>query len=181
MLRRTLNIISILAVTGAAMLSGPSPAQDTTQPREPKSYGYGNWTIREDLTNNGYVLIGQSSDDKQGQLWLQCDQKGTLTLLVPMFGRPTSESWQRSQIVNVRSDDFAPRQFGLIVFQNFVAMATKTEQERTGDVTAFMSAVGAAKRTFVLSFDQTSYEFDVAQLPAARTRFAELCNRIASR
>jgi hypothetical protein len=64
-----------------------------------------------------------------------------------------------------------------IVFDNFVAVAIDYEGARNDKVADFLDVLHAAKETVTISYADRSFDYDVAQLPAAQLRFQELCNR----
>jgi hypothetical protein len=138
---------------------------------------FGKWEIREGLIGNTYLLIGESARDGEGYFWLHCDQNKLITIAVPLLER--REAWDRlrSYAITIRSDTGLKREMSLIVFENFVAVAIDYEGAHNGNVAGFLEVLRAAKETVTIAYAQRNYDYDVAQLPAARARFRELCNR----
>jgi hypothetical protein len=89
----------------------------------------------------------------------------------------TRQNTLKSQIVTLRVDDSAPRAFSFLIFESFVAMATELPGTTDSRVKAFLDALRDARTSLELTYDQTSHQFDVAQLPNARARFLTLCGR----
>lgn len=137
---------------------------------------FDNWEIRQPPGNKSYFLIGQPSDGS-GQLWLQCEHKSFLTVAISMTGKAGRQGSQKSQNVAVQIDEAAPRQFNFVVFESFVALATETPGASDDRVAGFLGALRDVRSSLVLTYDQTSHQFDVAQLQKARLRFLGLCGR----
>ena len=137
---------------------------------------FDNWEVRQPAGNKSYFLVGQPSDGS-GQLWLQCEHKSFLTVAISMTGKAGRQGSQKSQNVSLQIDEAPPRQFNFIVFESFVALATETPGMADDRVAAFLDALRDAKNSLVLTYDKTSHQFDVAQLPKARLRFLSLCGR----
>lgn len=137
---------------------------------------FDNWEIRQPPGNKSYFLVGQPSDGS-GQLWLQCEHKSFLTVAISMTGKAGRQGSQKSQNVALQYDQAEPRKFNFIVFESFVALATETPGASDDRVEAFLNAMRDARSSLVLTYDQTSHQFDVAQLPKARARFLGLCGR----
>lgn len=137
---------------------------------------FDNWEIRQPPGNKSYFLIGQPSDGS-GQLWLQCEHKSFLTVAISMTGKAGRQGSQKSQNVALQIDQAEPRKFNFVVFESFVALATETPGASDDRVEAFLGAMRDARSSLVLTYDQTSHQFDVAQLPKARARFLGLCGR----
>jgi hypothetical protein len=139
-------------------------------------YTFGNWEIRKGLLNNTYLLIGESVGDGEGHFWLHCNQKNMITVAVPLAER-TGQERLRSQAVTIRSDTGISRAMNLLVFESFVAVAIDYDGGRK--VADFVDVLRAAKETVTISYAHKSYEYNVTYLPAARARFAQLCNQMA--
>jgi hypothetical protein len=141
---------------------------------------FDNWEVRQAPGTKNYFLIGMPTD-KAGQLWLMCEEKNFLTVAVSMGGKGTRQNTRqntlKSQIVTLRVDDSAPRAFSFLIFESFVAMATELPGTTDSRVKAFLDALRDARTSLELTYDQTSHQFDVAQLPNARARFLTLCGR----
>jgi hypothetical protein len=140
---------------------------------------FDNWEIRQPAGNKSFFLIGQPADGS-GQLWLQCEHKSFLTVAISMTGKAGRKGSQKSQNVGLQVDEAAPRQFNFIVFESFVALATDSPGLSDDRVAAFLDAMRDARSSLVLSYDETSHQFDVSQLSKARTRFLKLCGRSTS-
>ncbi len=140
---------------------------------------YDNWAIRQLQDDRTYILVGQATGKQRGHLWLHCNQQGLLTVAVPMLDKAKRREPLRSQLVSVKSDDSSLRELSLMVFESFVAIAMDYDKSRDTRVAAFVDGLGNARDTFALSYDRTTLEFNVRQFPAARTRFFELCARLA--
>jgi hypothetical protein len=137
---------------------------------------FNNWEVRQLPGNNTYFLVGEPLDSV-GQLWLQCEHKSFLTVAVSMSGKGGRQGLQKSQVVTLKVDDAAPRDFNFIVFESFVAMATEFPGATDERVSGFMEALRDVKNNLVLTYDHTSHQFGVADLPKARARFLQLCGR----
>jgi hypothetical protein len=137
---------------------------------------FGKWEIRKGLIDHTYLLVGESAPDGEGHFWLHCDQNNLITIAVPLVERPGSDRL-RSQGITIRSDTGLKRAMSLIVFENFVAIAIDYEGARNDKVADFLDVLHAAKETVTISYADRSFDYDVAQLPAAQSRFQELCNR----
>jgi hypothetical protein len=137
---------------------------------------FDNWEVRHTPGSKNYFLIGIPAD-KAGQFWLMCEERNILTVAVSMGGKGTQRSLQKSQLVTLRVDDSAPRSFSFLIFESFVALATEFPGTADSRVSAFMDALRDVKNSLVLTYDQTSHQFDVTQLPGARDRFLKLCGR----
>jgi hypothetical protein len=142
---------------------------------------YDNWAIRQLKDDKTYILVGQATGRQHGHLWLHCNAQGLLTVAVPMVEKAKKRERLRSQILSVRSDDSAMRELSLTVFESFVAIAMDYDKSRDERVAAFVDGLGNASNTFAVSYDRTTLEFNVRQFRPARTRFFELCDRMASK
>jgi hypothetical protein len=140
---------------------------------------FNNWEVRQPPGNKSYFLIGQPADGS-GQLWLQCEHNSFLTVAISMTGRAGRKGSQKSQNVALQVDESAPRQFNFVVFESFVALATDTPGASDVRVAAFLNALRDVRNSLVLTYDETSHQFDVAQLQRARSRFLKLCGRSVS-
>jgi hypothetical protein len=138
-----------------------------------------NWEVRQPPGNKSYFLIGQPADGS-GQLWLQCEHNSFLTVAISMTGKAGRKGSQKSQNVGLQVDESAPRQFNFVVFESFVALATEMPGASDDRVAAFLDALRDARSSLVLTYDETSHQFDVAQLQKARSRFLKLCGRTVS-
>ena len=174
----------VLAAIGS-MLAMPAWAEDgaPADVANPEAFRqgllldtFGKWQIREGLANNTYLLIGGSTGDAEGHFWLHCDKKNLITVALPLAERPGSDRL-RSQAITIRSDTGLKRAMSLIVFENFVAIAIDYEGARNDKVADFLDVLHAAKETVTISYADRNFDFDVAQLPAAQSRFQELCNQ----
>jgi hypothetical protein len=137
---------------------------------------FDNWEIRQPAGNKSFFLIG-NPEDGSGQLWLQCEHKSFLTVAISMTGKAGRQGSQKSQNVGLQIDDGKTQQFNFIVFESFVALATETPGLSDNRVAAFLDALRDVKNSLVLTYDQTAHQFDVKQLPKARSRFLGLCGR----
>jgi hypothetical protein len=137
---------------------------------------FGKWEIRKGLIGHTYLLVGESAPDGEGHFWLHCDKKNLITVAMPLVERPGSDRL-RSHAITIRSDTGLKRAMSLIVFENFVAIAIDYEGARNDKVADFLDVLHAAKETVTISYADRSFDYDVAQLPAAQSRFQELCNQ----
>jgi hypothetical protein len=96
---------------------------------------------------------------------------------ISMTGKAGRKGSQKSQNVGLQVDESAPRQFNFVVFESFVALATEMPGASDDRVAAFLDALRDARSSLVLTYDETSHQFDVAQLQKARSRFLKLCGR----
>lgn len=140
---------------------------------------FDNWEIRQPPGNKSYFLIGQPVDGS-GQLWLQCEHKSFLTVAISMTGKAGRKGSQKSQNVALQVDESVPRQFNFVVFESFVALATETPGASDDRVAGFLDALRDVRSSLILTYDETSHQFDVAQLQKARSRFLKLCGRSLS-
>jgi len=122
------------------------------------------------------VLVGESAATGEGHFWLHCDQNNLITVAVPLIERTGSDRL-RSHAITIRADTGLEREMSFIVFDNFVAVAIDYEGARNDKVADFLDVLHAAKETVTISYADRSFDYDVAQLPAAQSRFQELCNR----
>jgi len=180
--RRLRFFISTVAVAGAGCVG--AAAQGAAE-RIPGQLDAGfvekfeNWEVRQPPGNKSYFLIGQPVDGS-GQLWLQCEHNSFLTVAITMVGKAGRKGSQKSQSVGLQVDEARPRQFNFVVFESFVALAIETPGTSDDRVAAFLDALRDAKNSLVLTYDDTSHQFDVTQLPKARVRFLKLCGRATS-
>jgi hypothetical protein len=137
---------------------------------------FGKWEIRTGLIDHTYLLVGESAPDGESHFWLHCDKKNLITVALPLAERPGSDRL-RSQAITIRSDTGLKRAMSLIVFENFVAIAIDYEGARNDKVADFLDVLHAAKETVTISYADRSFDYDVALLPAAQSRFQELCNQ----
>jgi hypothetical protein len=137
---------------------------------------FGKWEIRKGLTHNTYLLIGESIRDGEGHFWLHCDQNNLITVAVPLVERAGSDHL-RSHAITIRSDTGLSRAMSLVVFENFVAVATEYHGGRNDKVADFLDVLRTAKETVTISYAHRSFDYDVAYLPAAQARFHELCHQ----
>ena len=136
---------------------------------------FDNWEIRQGLVENSYLLIGRSRAEN-GHFWLNCDSNGLVNVAVPLLER-NGRDRLRSLPITVWSDDQKRQELNLIVFENFVAVALEHGGARNDKLEFFLNTLQTAKRTFAISYNDRIFEYDVAKLPAARARFAQLCSR----
>lgn len=139
-----------------------------------KLESFANGDIRHSTAADVYFLVVQATDDA-GQFWLQCERRGPFTVAVAMVG--AGDKLQKSQVVSIQSDGGAVRQLNLIVFENFVAIATRYEGRPDENASIFMDALQSAKKTFTIAYAGSSHDFDVSQLSAPHTRFQALCRQ----
>ena len=137
---------------------------------------FDNWEVRKVPGLHSFLLVGTPSDNS-GQFWLMCEHKGPLTVAISMTGRGGRRGIQKSQVVKLQIDDEPSRDFNFIVFESFVALATETAGTQDQRIGAFLAALREVKKSLVLTYDDTSHEFDVAALPKARVSFLKLCGR----
>ena len=137
---------------------------------------FDNWEVRQSPGEKSFFLVGQP-EDHTGQLWLQCQHKKFLTVAVSMSGKAGRQGIEKSQVITLRIDDAAPREFSFLVFESFVALATEVPGASDDRVSGFLEALRDVKNTLELTYDRVSHKFDVAKLPDARTRFLQLCGR----
>lgn len=161
------------------------PAAVSAQPDGEMPLGFSN-TRRIESFANGDIRHSPASDiyffvvgatDKSGRFWLQCERRGPFTVAIALAG--AGDKPQRSQLVTLRADGGPPRTLDLVVFDNFVAIASRHEGKPTENASIFMQMLEGAQRTFTVSYGGQSHEFDVGGLAAPRKRFLELCRRVA--
>jgi hypothetical protein len=136
---------------------------------------FANGDIRHSRASDIYFFVVQATD-KTGQFWLQCERRGPFTVAVAMVGG--GEQRQRSQRVTVQADQNPPRRLDLVVFENFVAIATRHEGKPDENASVFMDALSSARKTFTVSYGGSSHDFDVGDLQAPRARFLALCRQL---
>ena len=159
------------------VVSGDRQTDDASFHRGVLLDTFGKWEIRKSLLDNTYLLIAESVGDGEGHFWLHCDQKNMITVAVPLAER-TGQERLRSQAVTIRSDTGISRAMNLLVFESFVAVAIDYGGGRK--VSDFVDVLHAAKVTVTISYARKSYDYDVTYLSAARARFAQLCNQLAT-
>jgi hypothetical protein len=97
-----------------------------------------------------------------------------------MAGKAGRKGSQKSQNISLQVDESVPRQFNFVVFESFVALATETPGASDDRVAGFLDALRDVRSSLILTYDETSHQFDVAQLQKARSRFLKLCGRSLS-
>jgi hypothetical protein len=137
---------------------------------------FGKWEIRTGLGGNSYLLIGKSAGDGESQFWIHCDERNLITVAVPLMELSGSDRL-RSHKITIRSDTGLEREFSLVVFENFVAVAADYQGGGNNKVIEFLDVLRASRKTVSISYGEKSFEYDVDGLPAARARFQELCRR----
>jgi hypothetical protein len=135
---------------------------------------FANGDIRHSRSADIYFLVVQA-DDAAGQFWLQCERRGPFTVAVAMVG--AGEKPQRSQAVTIRADNGTARRLDLVVFENFVAIATRHEGKPDENASVFMDMLQSAKRTFTISYAGVSHDFDMRHVSAPKARFQALCRQ----
>jgi hypothetical protein len=139
---------------------------------------FGKWEIRTGLGGNSYLLIGKSAGDGESQFWLHCDQRNLITVAVPLMELSGSDRL-RSRKITIRSDTGLEREFSLVVFENFVAVAIDYQGGSNNKVADFLDVLRASQETVSISYGDKSFVYDVNGLPAAQARFQELCRHVA--
>jgi hypothetical protein len=139
---------------------------------------FGRWQIRKGLVANSYLLIGRSASDGKRQFWLHCDQHNLITVAVPLMELSGSDRL-RSHKITIRSDTGLEREFSLVVFENFVAVAIDYQGGNNNKVADFLDVLRASHETVSISYGDKSFVYDVNGLPAAQARFQELCGHLA--
>jgi len=155
---------------------GPSSqVPGTAASSQQRTQAFGNWTVQQDVVTQGFSLTGRATGDEQGELWLRCEKNGALMVGVPMPGKGTSQDRRKTQVITIRADEQPSREMMFLVFEGFVALAMDAEGLQNDRVATFIELLQKSKKSFGLSYDQTRIEFDVAEFPAARARFQQLC------
>jgi hypothetical protein len=158
-----------------AFAQTPAPAEiPIGLPDTRRLESFANGDIRHSPGADIYFFVVQASD-RSGQFWLQCDRRGPFTVAIAMVG--TGEQRQRSQRVTVQPDQGPPRRLDLVVFENFVAIASRLDGKPDENASVFMDALTAARKTFTISYGGSSHDFDVAPMQEPRTRFLALCRQ----
>lgn len=171
-------------MTAAVLLAACAPCA-LAQPQAPveipigmpdtrRIESFANGDIRHSRSSDIYFFVVQATD-KSGHFWLQCERRGPFTVAISMVG--AGEKLQRSQRVSIKADDGPARRLDLVVFENFVAIATRHEGKPDENATIFMDALAAAKQTFTVSYAGESHDFDAAPLQEPRARFMALCGQ----
>jgi hypothetical protein len=135
---------------------------------------FGNGDIRHSATADTYFMVVQATDEA-GKFWLQCERRGPFTVAVAMVG--DTDRRQRSKVVSIRADDGEPRRLNLVVFENFVAIATRYEGKPDENASIFMNTLQGAKKTLTIAYGSESHNFDISHLSEPRARFMALCQR----
>jgi hypothetical protein len=177
-------LVTAFALVLPMKASGQTDMSETTKPVDAVGAlrpgvlvdTFGKWEVRKGLIDNTYLLVGESAANGEGHFWLHCDQNNLITVAVPLVERPGSDRL-RSHAIIIRADTGLERVMSFIVFDNFVAVAIDYEGARNDKVADFLDVLHAAKETVTISYAGRSFDYDVAQLPAAQSRFQELCNR----
>jgi hypothetical protein len=163
------------AMASAALGQTPAPAElPIGLPDTKRLETFANGDIRHSPASDTYFFVVQASD-KAGQFWLQCEKRGPFTVAISMVGG--GEQRQRSQRVTVQADQSAPRRMDFVVFDNFVAIASRHEGKPDENASIFMEALNAAKKTFTVSYPGSSHNFDVGPMEAPRGRFLARCRQ----
>jgi hypothetical protein len=184
LLTRRWLLVTVFALVLPMQAWGQTDTSETTKPVDAAGAlrpgvlvdTFGKWEVRKGLIDNTYLLIGESAANGEGHFWLHCDQNNLITVAVPLVERPGSDRL-RSHAITIRADTGLERVMSFIVFDNFVAVAIDYEGARNDKVADFLDVLHAAKETVTISYADRSFDYDVAQLPAAQSRFQELCNR----
>jgi hypothetical protein len=137
---------------------------------------FGKWEIREGLSDYTYLLIGESANDGESHFWVHCDRNNLITVAVPLMQRPGSDHL-RAHSITIRSDTGLSRAMSFVVFENVVALAIDYAGGRNDKVANFLDVLNASKEMVTISYANRSFDYNVAQLPAAQIRFQELCHR----
>jgi hypothetical protein len=177
-------LVTVFALVLPMQALGQTDTSETTKPVDAAGAlrpgvlvdTFGKWEVRKGLIDNTYLLVGESAANGEGHFWLHCDQNNLITVAIPLIEHPGSDRL-RSHAITIRADTGLERVMSFIVFDNFVAVAIDYEGARNDKVADFLDVLHAAKETVTISYADRSFDYDVAQLPAAQSRFQELCNR----
>jgi hypothetical protein len=166
----------VLTATLAVLASGAAGQSDIPigLPDTRRIETFANGDIRHSSSADVYFLVVQATD-KAGQFWLQCERRGPFTVAVAMVG--AGERPQKSQLITIRADQGAARGLHLVVFENFVAIATRHEGKPDENATIFLDLLQNAKQTFTIAYAGESHDFDTSHLSAPRMRFMTLCRQ----
>ncbi len=172
----------LIAFMIAGAIAAPALAQPAGEiplglPDTRRIERFANGDIRYSPAAGVYFLVVRATD-QSGQFWLQCERRGPFTVAIALVG--AGERPQRSQLVAIQADGGRVRRLDLVVFENFVALATRHEGKPTENASIFMEVLESAERTFTVSYGGTSHDFDVGELAGPRSRFLELCRQTAS-
>ena len=170
------RIILAVALSASATIACAQSGVPIGLPDTSRIESFANGDIRYSASASVYFLVVQATDEST-QFWLQCEKRGPLTVAVAMVGggdRP-----QRSQMVTIQADRGAAKRLSLIVFENFVALATRFEGKADENASVFLDALQSAKKTFTISYAGESHDFEVSQLAGPHERFMKLCKQQA--
>ena len=173
MFRRIILAVALSASAGVAFAQSGVPIG---LPDTRRIETFVNGDIRYSASASVYFLVVQATDEST-QFWLQCEKRGPLTIAVAMVGggdRP-----QRSQMVTIQADRGAAKRLSLVVFENFVALATRLDGKPDENASVFLDALRSAKKTFTISYADESHDFEVGHLPGPHERFLQLCKQQA--
>jgi hypothetical protein len=101
-----------------------------------------------------------------------------ITVAVPLMELSGSDRL-RSHKITIRSDTGLEREFSLVVFENFVAVAIDYQGGSNNKVADFLDVLRASQETVSISYGDKSFVYDVNGLPAGQARFQELCRHVA--
>jgi hypothetical protein len=180
LMTRLTTIVAICAAMASPAMAQapaavPAPAEiPIALPDTKRIESFANGDIRHSPASDTYFFVVQASD-KAGQFWLQCEKRGPFTIAIAMVGG--GEQRQRSQRITVQADQSAPRRMDFVVFDNFVAIASRHEGKPDENASIFMEALNAAKKTFTVSYPGSSHDFDVGPMEAPRGRFLARCRQ----
>jgi len=155
MVRRIILTIGFAALAASALAQQSGVPIGLPDTRRIEAFSNGD--IRHSSSADVYFMVVQATDNA-GQFWLQCEKRGQFTVAVAMIG--ATDKLQRSQVVTIRPDDGAVRKLDLIVFENFVAIATRFEGRADENASVFMETRGR-------DVGRSRYARDAAR-PAAR-------------
>ena len=172
MVRRIILTIGFVALAASALAQQSGVPIGLPDTRRIEAFSNGD--IRHSSSADVYFMVVQATDNA-GQFWLQCEKRGPFTVAVAMVG--ATDKLQRSQVVTIRPDGGATRKLDLIVFENFVAIATRFEGKADENASVFMDTLNSAKQTFTIGYAGVSHDFEVSHLSAPRARFQALCTR----
>lgn len=174
MFHRIILAAALSAATASAFAQSGVPIG---LPDTRKIETFANGDIRYSAAASVYFLVVQAVDEST-QFWLQCEKRGPLTVAIAMVG--TGDKLQRSQMVSIQADGGAAKRLSLIVFENFVALATRFEGKADENASVFLDALQSAKKTFTIAYAGESHDFEVSNLTGPHDRFLKLCKQQAS-
>jgi hypothetical protein len=165
-------VLSTLAASALAQSGVPIGLPDTR-----RIEAFANGDIRHSAAADVYFLVVQAKDEST-QFWLQCEKRGPFTVAIAMVG--VGDKLQKSQLVTIQADRGTAKRLNLVVFENFVAIATRHEGKADENASIFLDALRAAKKTFTVSYAGESHDFEVSHLAAPHARFLAMCRQHAS-